>query len=109
MDRRFKETRDASAAGANKRERITRNTTRRARVQGHAAKQYGGQPRGAQSIQGQASSKPILANKNAEALERSRTFKSQQMGNQFDRQFKSDANVYNAGQRNKLRQKDMSR
>ena len=108
MDRRYKELKGASTRGEQRREQITRNTTRRARVQGHAAKQYGGQPRGAQSIQGQASSKPILRNKNAEALERSRTFKSQEMGNQFDRKFKSDANVYNAGQRGKLRQKDMS-
>ena len=94
MDRRFKEAKGASKAGVQRSEAITRNTQRRARVQGHAAKQYGGQPRGAQSIQGQASSKPILQNKNAEALERSKTFKSQQMGNQFNKKFKSDANVY---------------
>ena len=94
MDRRYKEAKGASKAGVQRSESITRNTQRRARVQGHAAKQYGGQPRGAQSIQGQASSKPILQNKNAEALERSKTFKSQQMGNQFNKKFKSDANVY---------------
>ena len=94
MDRRYKEAKGASKAGLQRSESITRNTQRRARVQGHAAKQYGGQPRGAQSIQGQASSKPILQNKNAEALERSKTFKSQQMGNQFNKKFKSDANVY---------------
>ena len=94
MDRRYKEAKGASKAGVQRSEAITRNTQRRARVQGHAAKQYGGQPRGAQSIQGQASSKPILQNKNAEALERSKTFKSQQMGNQFNKKFKSDANVY---------------
>jgi hypothetical protein len=94
MDRRYKEAKGASKTGVQQSEAITRNTTRRARVQGHAAKQYGGQPRGAQSIQGQASSKPILQNKNAEALERSKTFKSQQMGNQFDKKFKSDANPF---------------
>lgn len=94
MDRRYSQAKGASKTGLEKRDAITRNTTRRARVQGHAAKQFGGQPRGAQSIQGQASSKPILQNKNAEALERSQTFKSQQMGNQFNKKFKSDANVY---------------
>lgn len=94
MDRRYSQAKGASKAGLQRSDAITRNTQRRARVQGHAAMKYGGQPRGAQSIQGQASSKPILQNKNREALERSQTFKSQQMGNQFNKTFKSDANVY---------------
>ena len=108
MDRRFKETRAASKAGVQRRDAITRNTTRQARNAAHAAKQYGGQPRGAQSLQGTGSSMPILQSKNAEALERAQTFKSMGMGNQFDREFKSDANVFNAGQRNKFRQSNMS-
>ena len=108
MDRRYKETKGANKSGINQREAITRNTTRQARVAAHAAKQYGGQPQGAQSLQGKSSSMPILQSKNAEALERAQTFKSLGMGNQFDREFKSDANVFNAGQRNKFRQSDMS-
>ena len=108
MDRRYKEAKGASKTGMNQRDAITRNTTRQARVAAHAAKQYGGQPRGAQSFQGKGSSMPILQGKNLEALERAQTFKAMGMGNQFDRQFKSDANVFNAGQRNKFRQSDMS-
>ena len=46
--------------------------------------------------------------RNEEAKERTQTFKSQQMGNQFNRQFKSDANLMNAGQKGKFKQADMS-
>lgn len=108
MDRRYKEAKGASKAGLNQREAITRNATRRARVQAHGARAYGGSTGGTSSISGKESSMPILQNRNAEALERAQTFKTLGMGNQFDRQFKSDANVFNAGQRNKFRQADMS-
>ena len=108
MDKRYKETRDANKSGLMQREAITRNTTRRARVQAHGAKMYGGSTGGRKSIAGEQTSMPILANRNADALERAQTFKALGMGNQFDRQFKSDANVYNAGDRDKFRQADMS-
>ena len=102
MDRRYSQAKGASKAGLQRSEAITSRTQARNRSAGHAAKQYGGQPKGRQSIQGKASSQPILQNRNAEALERSQTFKSQQMGNQFDRNFKSRANLYNAGQRQNI-------
>ena len=108
MDRRYKETRGASRAGLNQREAITRSTTRSARVQAHGAKQYGGSTGGTSSLAGQRSSMPILQNRNADALQRAQTFKALGMGNQFDREFKSDANIFNAGQRDKFRQADMS-
>lgn len=107
MDRRYKETRDASPAPRQQSERITRNTTRRARVAAHGAKQYGGSTGGRRSLAGGNSTLTMQA-RNEEAKERTQTFKSQQMGNQFNRQFKSDANLMNAGQRSKLKQADMS-
>ena len=45
---------------------------------------------------------------NAEAKERAATFKAQKMGNQFGGDFKRDANIMNAGQREKFKQSDMS-
>ena len=45
---------------------------------------------------------------NAEALERSKTFKEQSMGKQFKDDWKSQANVMNAGQRGKFQNKNMS-
>ena len=45
---------------------------------------------------------------NQEALERSQTFKQQQMGSQFNNDWKSSANLYNAGQSDRFKQKDMS-
>jgi len=108
MDRRYSEAKGASKAGLNKRDAITRAATRRARVQAHAAKQYGGSTGGTKSISGSSTSMPILQNRNAEALERSQVFRSQQMGSEFDAGFNSAANIFNAGQRSKFRQADMS-
>lgn len=90
-----------------KREAITRNTTRRARVQAHGAKQYGGSTGGRKSISGGNQAVTMQAH-NAEALERSKTFKEQSMGNQFKNDWKSQANVMNAGQRGKFKQGDMA-
>jgi hypothetical protein len=89
------------------RESITRNTTRRARVQAHGAKQYGGSTGGRKSLAGGNQALTMQAH-NEEALERSKTFKEQSMGSQFKNDWKSSANLMNAGQRNKLQQKDMS-
>jgi len=107
MDRRFKEAQGASKSGMQKREAITRNTTRRARVQAHGAKQYGGSTGGRKSLAG-GNQQVIMQAGNAEALERSKTFKEQSMGNQFKNDWKSQANVMNAGQRGKFKQGDMS-
>ena len=90
-----------------KSEAITRSTTRRARVQAHGAKQYGGSTGGRKSLAGGNQALTMQAH-NEEALERSKTFKEQSMGNQFKNDWRSQANVMNAGQRNKLQQKDMS-
>ena len=107
MDRRYKEAQGASKAGMQKSEAITRSTTRRARVQAHGAKQYGGSTGGRKSLAGGNQALTMQAH-NEEALERSKTFKEQSMGNQFKNDWRSQANVMNAGQRNKLQQKDMS-
>ena len=90
-----------------KREAITRNTTRKARVQAHGAKQYGGSTGGRQSISG-GNQRLTMQQHNEEAKERAQTFKSQQMGSEFKGQFKSDANLMNSGQSDKFKQSDMS-
>ena len=107
MDRRYKEAQGASKAGMQKREAITRGTTRRARVQAHGAKQYGGSTGGRKSIAG-GNQMLTMQSHNAEALERSKTFKEQSMGNQFKNDWRSQANVMNAGQRGKFKQGDMA-
>ena len=107
MDRRYSEAKGASKAGMEKREAITRNTTRRARVQAHSARQYGGSTGGRKSISG-GNQMLTMQSHNQEAKERAQTFKSQKMGSEFKGQFKSDANLMNAGQRGKLKQSDMS-
>jgi hypothetical protein len=107
LDRRYKEAQGASKAGMQKSEAITRNTTRRARVQAHGAKQYGGSTGGRKSLAG-GNQQVIMQSHNEEALERSKTFKEQSMGSQFKNDWKSQANVMNAGQRGKFKQGDMS-
>ena len=61
MDRRFKEAKGASKAGLQKSEAITRSTTRKARVQAHGAKQYGGSTGGRKSIAGGTSKQSCKA------------------------------------------------
>jgi len=107
MDRRYSEAKGASKSGMQKREAITRNTTRKARVAAHGATKYGGSTGGRKSISG-GNQMLTMQSHNQEAKERAQTFKSQQMGSEFKADFKSDANLMNAGQRNKLRQSDMS-
>ena len=107
MDRRYKEAQGASKAGLQKSEAITRSTTRKARVKGNAAKNYGGSTGGRKSIAG-GNQQAIMQSHNAEALERSKTFKEQSMGKQFKDDWKSQANVMNAGQRGKFQNKNMS-
>ena len=107
MDRRYSEAKGASKTGMQQREAITRSTTRRARVQAHGAKQYGGSTGGRKSLAGGNQMLTMQAG-NQEALERSQTFKQQQMGSQFNNDWKSSANLYNAGQSDRFKQKDMS-
>ena len=107
MDRRYSQAKGASKAGMQKREAITRGTTRRARVQAHGAMQYGGSTGGRRSLAGGNSTLTMQA-RNEEAKERTQTFVEQNMGNQFNKDWKSSANLMNAGQRNKVQQSDMS-
>ena len=69
--------------------------------------QYGGSTGGRKSISGGNQALTMQAH-NEEAKERVQTFKQQKMGSEFKGDFKSDANLMNAGQRNKLKQSDMS-